>query len=159
MQTKSLPRTLWTNPVHFIACAFGIGALPFMPGTWATLAAVPVCLALAQLPLWGYLLVTGAMILLGIFVCGKTNRDFGTEDHPACAWDEFASFPIVMIGIPLTGYFLALGVILFRILDIWKPWPIRWVDRHIHGGFGVMLDDVLAALASLAILHLILRWL
>lgn len=147
------PRSIWTNPLHFVACAFGFGALPWWPGTWATLATIPIVIALKQLPEWGYVAVTLAMVLLGVFVCGKANRDFGTEDHPACAWDEMASFPIALIGVPLTIYTVLAAVILFRFLDIIKPWPIRWLDRHIHGGIGVMLDDVVAALCTLVILH------
>lgn len=139
--------------MHFVACAFGIGALPWMPGTWATLAAIPICLALRHLPIWGYVTIVTAMVVAGIYLCGKTNRDFGSDDHPACAWDEMASFPIVMIAVPITWYTLAIGVILFRLFDIWKPWPISWVDQNLHGGVGVMLDDILAALFSLAILH------
>lgn len=152
-----LPRTIWTNPIHFIACAFGFGALPWMPGTWATLASIPIVLALKQGPEWLYLAIVLGMLLLGIYVCGVTNRDFGTEDHPACAWDEMAAFPLVMIAIPLTWYYLLIGIALFRLFDIWKPWPIRWFDRHIHGGLGVMLDDVIAALVSGITLYAIHR--
>jgi phosphatidylglycerophosphatase A len=154
---RTLPRTIWINPLHFIACGLGFGALPWMPGTWTTLAAIPLVFALHLLPLWGYLSITLALILLGIYVCGVTNLDFGTQDHPACSWDEMASFPLVMAGVPLTWYYLALGFMLFRLFDIWKPWPIRWVDQHIHGGLGVMLDDVLAALCSLIILQALMR--
>jgi phosphatidylglycerophosphatase A len=151
-------RTIWTNPIHFVACAFGFGALPWMPGTWATLASIPLVLAFKQFPEAIYIAITAAMIIVGIYLCGVFNRDIGATDHPACAWDEMASFPIVMIGIAPTWYALALGFILFRFFDILKPWPISWCDRHIHGGFGVMLDDVVAALISLAILHGIICW-
>lgn len=153
---QNLPRSIWTNPIHFVACALGFGALPWMPGTWATLAAVPIVVALKQFPEWVYLSITGIMILLGIYVCGVANRDFGTDDHPACAWDEMASFPLVMIGVPFNIYYLIAGVVLFRFLDILKPWPIRWLDRNIHGGLGVMLDDIAAALCSCIILHAVM---
>ena len=146
-------RTIWTNPIHFTACAFGFGALPWMPGTWATLAAIPLVIALKHFPEWLYVLVTIILVLAGIYLCEVFNRDIGTDDHPACAWDELASFLIVMIGAPTTAFYLILGFSLFRGFDILKPWPIRWCDRNIHGGIGVMLDDVLAALFSLAILH------
>ncbi len=149
---QSLPRTIWTNPLHFIACAFGFGALPWMPGTWATLACIPIVLALKHFPEWFYFMITAGMIILGIWVCGVTNRDFGTDDHPACAWDEMASFPIVMFHISAIWWHLLLGVILFRFFDILKPWPIRWVDRNWHNGFGVMMDDVLAAIFAWIIL-------
>ncbi len=152
--TQTSLRTIWTNPIHFIACAFGFGALPWMPGTWATLAAIPIVLALKQFPEWTYIGVTAVMVVLGVYVCGVFNRDIGALDHPACAWDEMASFPLVMIGVPPTWYYLALAFVLFRFLDIIKPWPISWCDQHIHGGIGVMLDDVIAALLALAIMHL-----
>ena len=97
--------------------------------------------------------------MLGVYLCGKTNRDFGTDDHPAAVWDEIATFPIVMIVIPLTWYYLLLGFLLFRIFDIWKPWPIRWIDKNIHGGIGVMLDDVLAAVFAWVLLYLVSRFL
>jgi len=155
MTTQKLPRSVWTNPIHFIACGFGIGALPIMPGTYATIAAIPLYLMLVKLPLLAYITITIALNALGVWLCGKTNRDFGTEDHPAAVWDEIAAFLIVMIGVPITWYYIALGVALFRLFDIWKPGPIGWVDRNMHGGIGVMLDDILAALLSLAILQTI----
>jgi phosphatidylglycerophosphatase A len=85
-----------------------------------------------------------------------TNRDFGTQDHPAAVIDEFATFPIVMIGVPMQWHFVLAGFILFRLFDIIKPGPIGWIDKNIHGGFGAMLDDVVAAIFALIILHVIL---
>jgi phosphatidylglycerophosphatase A len=155
---RNAPKTIWTNPIHFIACAFGFGALPWAPGTWATLATIPIIIALKHFPDWVYLLITFAMILAGIYVCGVTNRDFGTEDHPACAWDEMASFPLVMFIVPLTFWHVVIAVVLFRFFDILKPWPIRWLDRHIHGGLGVMLDDVVAAIFSWLIMQIVIRF-
>ena len=153
MTMRSLPRSIWTNPIHFVACAFGFGTLPWMPGTWATLAAIPIVIALKQFPEWAYIAITLGMIALGVYVCGVTNRDFGTEDHSACAWDEMACFPLVMIGLPPNFLYLALAVILFRCFDILKPWPISWIDKNVHGGIGVMLDDVIAALFAFLILQ------
>lgn len=96
------------------------------------------------------------LFFIGSYLCEVTNRDFGTQDHPATVIDELATFPIVMIAVPMHWQFLLAGFLLFRFFDIVKPWPIRWVDKNIHNGFGVMLDDVLAAIASLIVLHLIL---
>ena len=149
------PRSVWTNPIHFIACGFGIGLLPIMPGTFATLAAIPLYLMLVKLPLWAYISITVILVIAGLWLCHVTNRDFGTDDHPAAVWDEISCFLIVMIAVPTTWYYIAIGFILFRLFDIWKPGPIGWVDRHVHGGIGVMLDDILAALFSLAILQII----
>jgi phosphatidylglycerophosphatase A len=151
-------RTIWTNPIHFVACAFGFGALPWMPGTWATLAAIPLVIALKHFPEAVYISISVALVLLGVYLCDVFNRDMGTEDHPACAWDEMSSFLLVMIFLPPNWYYLLIGFVLFRFFDILKPWPIGWVDRKVHGGFGVMLDDVIAALFSLIILHAI-AWL
>jgi len=147
-----VPRTIWTHPLHFLACGFGSGNLPIMPGTWGTLAAIPFYLIFAQLSLWMYITITILFNVIGILLCHIANRDFGTPDHPAIVWDEFAAFFIVMIGIPNTWYYITLGFIFFRLFDIFKPWPIRWVDQHIKGGIGVMLDDILAALISWFIL-------
>ena len=152
------PHSIWTNPIHFIACGFGIGTLPLMPGTFATLAAIPLYLWLSTLPWSFYLAIIVLMNIAGVYLCGKTNRDFGTDDHPAAVWDEIATFPLAMFLVPPTWYFILLGFLLFRLFDIWKPWPIGWVDKNVHGGFGVMLDDILAALATWIILQSVI-WL
>lgn len=149
------PHSIWTNPIHFITCGFGIGASPFIPGTLGTLFSVPLTIMLSHTPIWFYIIACVVMFAWGIYGCGKTNKDFNTSDHPAAVFDEIATFPIVMIGISLTWYYLLIGFILFRFFDIVKPWPIRWFDQNVHGGFGVMFDDLLAALASYAILLII----
>ena len=149
-------QSVWTNPIHFITCGFGIGTIPFMPGTLATLASIPLCLILSRFSLITYCVVTLCLVIAGIFLCQKTNKDFGCDDHPGAVWDEFASFPIVMISVPKTWYFFMLGVVLFRILDIYKPGPIGWLDKHIHGGVGVMLDDVVSAMVAWALLQAII---
>ncbi len=152
---KEIPRSVWTNPIHFIACGFGIGALPIMPGTYGTLFGVLVYLVIQQFSLATYIIIILLMNLIGVVICQITNRDFKTDDHPAAVWDEIATFPIVMIAIPFTWYYLVLGFLLFRLLDILKPGPIGWIDRNVHGGIGVMLDDILAALVSWGILQFI----
>ena len=149
---KQAIKSIWTNPLHFIACGFGVGASPWMPGTLGTLLGVGLYKLLVCLPLPLYALATILLILIGIPLCAKVNRDFGTHDHPAAVWDEIATFPLVMLGLPNTLFYLVLGFALFRLFDIWKPGPIGWVDRHVHGGVGVMLDDVLAALFAWGVL-------
>lgn len=147
------PHSIWTNPIHFITCGFGIGAFPFFPGTVATAFAIPLVILLSHTAWWFYLSICCLMFLSGIYLCGITNRDFGTDDHPAAVWDEIATFPIAMLGIPVTPFFLLIAFVLFRFFDIVKPGPIRWVDKNMHSGFGVMLDDLLAALATLILMH------
>lgn len=154
MNTFKMNRLIWEDPWTFIACGCGIGLLPMMPGTYATFAAAFLYLLLVQLPLPIYIAIVVLMNAGGIWLCGRANKAFGTDDHPAAVWDEIAAFPIVMIAVPFTWYTILLGTLLFRIFDIWKPGPIRWVDKNIHGGVGVMLDDIMAAIASWIILQL-----
>jgi len=155
---NKLPGSVWTNPLHFIGCGFGVGAVPWMPGTFGTLVGVVAVLLMRPLSLWAYIAVTTALVLVGIYLCHVTNRDFGTHDHSGVVWDEIATFPIVMIAIPKTGYWLLAGFVLFRIFDIWKPWPISWLDREVHGGLGVMIDDVVAAIFAWAPLFIVYKF-
>ena len=147
------PRSIWRNPIHFIACGFGTGAFPFMPGTIGTLAAIPLTLILSSLSWQGYLIACILLFILGVITCHITNNDFGTQDHPAAVIDELATFPVTLFALPKTWPFIIAAFILFRFFDIVKPGPIRWVDKIVHGGFGVMLDDLMAALITLGILH------
>ncbi|EKD44859.1 MAG: hypothetical protein ACD_70C00203G0002 [uncultured bacterium] len=156
-KVPSPPHSIWTNPIHFIACGFGIGSFPFFPGTLATLAAIPfTIIMLSHLTIILYFIVCAVLFFVGVYCCGVTNRDFKTDDHPTACFDEIATFPIVMAGVPCTWYFLLIGFLLFRFFDIVKPFPICWIDQNIHGGIGVMLDDLLAAIFSLVILQGIL---
>ncbi len=150
-------KQIWRHPLHWITCGFGVGLLP-APGTFGTLLGVLLYLLLHRLPLGWYLLIVAVLNSAGIFMCGKVNRDFKTDDHPAAVWDEIAAFPIVMIGVACTWYWIAAGFLLFRLFDIFKPGPIGWLDRHVHGGFGVMIDDIAAAIASLACLQLFIHF-
>ena len=152
--TKSVPHSVWTNPTHFITCVFGIGCLPHMPGTWATLTSLILCTVLFPLGTTPYTIITVLLCLCGIWLCEKTNNDFGTTDHPATCFDKFASFPICLIGLPFQWPYLLAAFLLFRFFDIIKPPPINIIDQKIHGGLGVMLDDIVAALFTLIILHL-----
>jgi phosphatidylglycerophosphatase A len=144
---------IWHDPLHFITCGFGLGMLP-APGTWGTLLGVVIYLIIHPAPLWLYIVIVVILNVAGVFMCDKVNKDLNTDDHPAAVWDEVAAFPIVMIAVPLTWYWVVIGFILFRIFDIFKPGPLGWLDRNVHGGFGVMIDDVAAALISLAILQI-----
>lgn len=153
MNTFKRERLIWTNPWVFVACGFGIGTLPIMPGTYATFASAFFCLLLMKLSMFYYVIITVVANVVGVWLCGEANRIFGTDDHPAAVWDEIGAFLIVMIGVPFTWYYILLGIALFRFFDIYKPGPIRWVENNIKGGMGVMLDDILAALASWIILQ------
>lgn len=155
MITFKQQQLIWTDPWIFIACGFGIGTLPVMPGTYATFASALLYLLLMKLPLTIYIAITIILNVAGFWLCDIANKAFGTKDHPAAVWDEIAAFLIVMIAVPFTWFYWLLGIILFRAFDIWKPWIIGWIDRNMHSGFGVMLDDILAAIASWIILQAI----
>ncbi|OGT31948.1 MAG: phosphatidylglycerophosphatase [Gammaproteobacteria bacterium RIFCSPHIGHO2_12_FULL_35_23] len=149
------PTTVWTNLIHFLAFGFGSGAIPFAPGTMGTLVAIPIYLLIAQLSLPLYLLMVLILFVAGIWLCEIAARDTGVHDHPGIVWDEIVGFLITMIGVPPTFKWILLGFILFRLFDIWKPWPIRTIDRKVKGGLGIMLDDVLAAIFAFVIMQLI----
>lgn len=143
------------NPVHFLALGMGTGCSPKMPGTIGTLAGVVIYVFLRDLDL----LVYGAMILLlflaGIWICGRTSRYLGVEDHPAIVWDEIVGYLLTMLAAPPGWIWPVTGFFLFRFFDICKPWPVSWADRQVSGGLGIMLDDLIAGIYSLLILQII----
>jgi len=155
----SLPRPDWRNPIHLAAFGFGSGAPRRAPGTWGTLAALVPYFALRELPLSAYLAVIVVAFLVGIYLCHKTSHDLGVHDHGGIVWDEFVGLWITLILLPPGWAWLLAGFVLFRFFDILKPWPIRWADKRVSGGFGIMLDDVLAGLYALALLQLAARYL
>ena len=157
-QQPHAPASVWRNPVHFLAFGLGSGAIPKAPGTWGTLAAVPFVLLWQQLPLAGYIAVLVISTLLGIWLCGRTARGLGVHDHGGIVWDEFVGLWLTMLLAPPGWLWLLAGFVLFRLFDIWKPWPISWVDKQVEGGLGIMLDDLIAGLMALLVL-LALQWL
>ncbi len=146
---------LFSHPLNFFSLGFGAGLAPFAPGTLGTLVAVPLYLLMAGLSLPAYLLITLATVLAGVWFCDVTARDLGVHDHSGIVWDEIAGFLITMIAAPEGWHWIIAGFAIFRLFDILKPWPIRWFDQHVHGGFGIMLDDVLAGVMSLLVLQMI----
>jgi len=153
MNKNSTPSSVWRNPIHFLAFGFGSGAMPFAPGTFGTLAALPIYLLMVPLSLWAYLAVVVVMTLLGIWLCHVTSRDLGVHDHGGIVWDEIVGYLITMIAAPPGWQWMVAGFVLFRFFDIIKPWPIGWADRRVHGGLGIMLDDVLAAVLAWVVLQ------
>lgn len=141
------------NPIHLLAAGFGSGLAARAPGTFGTLAALIPWWPLHFLPPIYYWLIIVAGFVLGIYLCGKTARDLRTHDHGAIVWDEFIGLWIALAWVPIDIIWIGAGFLLFRLFDIWKPWPIRWCDKNVHGGFGIMLDDVLAGSVALALLQ------
>lgn len=147
-------KLVFTNPIHFLAFGFGSGLAPFAPGTFGTLAAVPLYLLLAQLSLPVYLLLVVLSFIFGVWICGRAGDDLGVHDHGGIVWDEFVGLWITLIAAPAGWGWIVVGFLLFRLFDIWKPWPIGWADRQVSGGLGVMLDDVIAGIYALLLLQL-----
>lgn len=150
-----LKRLRLTNPWHILATGFGSGLSPKAPGTAGSLAAIPFCylLGFASMPLRAGIIL--AAFLIGVYACQKATDAIGIDDHGGIVWDEFVGMFITMALLPNTGAWLLAGFIVFRIFDIWKPWPIRPIDAHLKGGIGIMLDDVIAGVFSLAVLKAI----
>jgi len=152
-ETKMIPAEFArSNPWHWMAFGFGSGFSPKAPGTAGTLAAVPFAWLIAQLPPAGHVGVLALALLLGVIACGRTARDLGVHDHGGIVWDEFVGYWITVALLPATLFWLVAGFVFFRVLDIWKPWPIRLADKSVQGGFGVMLDDVLAGVIAAVLL-------
>lgn len=151
----ALTRVSLKNPWHFLALGFGSGLAPAMPGTFGSLAALPILFGYLYLPTFGQIIVASFACIIGIKICGRTADDMKMHDHSAIVWDEIAGMLITFIAIPLTLSNLLLGFLLFRLFDILKPWPISYFDKQVHGGLGIMLDDIVAGCLALAGLHVL----
>jgi phosphatidylglycerophosphatase A len=144
------------HPARLIALGFGAGLIPFAPGTFGTLLALPLYALLHPLLAPSdFLLVLAFLYLDGVWVCDKAGRDLGVEDHHAMVWDEVVAFLLVLFFTPPTLLWQAIAFVLFRLFDILKPGPIRPIERMFRGGFGVMVDDLVAAFFTLLCLALL----
>jgi len=145
------------NPIHFLSLGLGSGLLKPAPGTWGTLAALPLWLLLAEVSPALYVVIILLTFSLGIYFCGYTAKALGTHDHSSIVWDEFVGLWIALFLVPMTWTGIILAFIFFRLFDIWKPWPIAYFDKHMHGGLGIMIDDVIAGVFACCCTHLILQ--
>jgi phosphatidylglycerophosphatase A len=148
------PGLRWRSPVHLVAFGFGAGASPVAPGTLGTLAGLPLWLLLQPLDPAAYLAWVALGFLAGVWICGRTARELGVHDHPGIVWDEMVGLWLTLHLVPAHWGWVLAGVVLFRVFDILKPWPISFVDRRVEGGLGVMLDDVLAGAMAWVALQL-----
>ena len=147
---------LFKHPAHLIAFGFGAGLMPKAPGTWGTLVAIPFYfLALRFGGATAVLACALVLFVLGIWASAVAGKALGVADHGGIVIDEIAAFVLVLAFTPTGLIWLVVAFVLFRIFDITKPWPIRYFDRTLKGGFGVMFDDLLAAIAAIAILLLL----
>jgi len=148
-------RFLFAHPAHFLALGFGAGLAPVAPGTFGTLVALPLAALLrAFAPDSVYLIAVVIAFAVGVWAAGRTGRDLGVGDHGAIVWDEAVAFLLVLYFVGSDPIREAFAFLLFRFFDIVKPPPANFIDRHWHGGFGVMADDIVAAFYALLVLAL-----
>ncbi len=153
MTTSPSLKLLFSHPAHCCSLGFGSGLFPKAPGTAGSLLAIPLfLLAPAPISLIHALVVIALLFLLGVWCCGLTGKALGVSDHSAIVWDEMVAMWLILALIPHTAAWITAGFLLFRLFDIWKPFPIRQFDARLKGGFGVMFDDLLAAIYALAVL-------
>ncbi len=152
---QNVKQIVLRNPIHILSFGFGAGFSPIAPGTIGTLIAIPIYLVLASFSIIIYISFIIIMFITGCWASRRTADALGVPDHPGIVIDEIVGYLVTMLLVPLTWYWVVLGFLLFRIFDIWKPWPISQVDRHLKGGVGIMLDDLIAAIYSLLSLHIV----
>ncbi|MES9942590.1 MAG: phosphatidylglycerophosphatase A [Candidatus Thiodiazotropha sp. 6PLUC2] len=146
------------NPIHVLAFGFGTGMLPKAPGTYGTLVGIPAYLLIQPLPLIYYIALVSLAFVLGIWLCEVTSRDLGVHDHGGIVWDEIVGYLVTMTFAPEGWLWILVGFLLFRFFDIVKPWPIGWIDKRVGGGFGIMVDDLVAGLFAAGSLVLLNQW-
>jgi len=161
-------RALLATPAGWLACGFGSGLTPVAQGTFGSLAALLPWLLLRELSLPLYLVVLLIGFGVGVWACNVSGRALGVDDHRSLVWDEFigqwiALLPLLVSALlPASGFawwMLLAGFVLFRLFDVWKPWPISWLDRRVKGGMGVMVDDVVAGVFAAIVLAMGLQFL
>jgi phosphatidylglycerophosphatase A len=143
----------------FFAFGFGSGLSPFAPGTFGTLAAIPLYLIMIELSWPMYAFLTLIAFVVGVRLCDVTGARLGVHDYGGIVWDEFVGFWITMFLVPFSWQAVIIGFFVFRFFDIIKPWPIGWLDKQVSGGFGVMIDDVLAGIYSMLVMQVLVYYL
>jgi phosphatidylglycerophosphatase A len=156
MLPEGTRRALMKHPLGWVAAGFGAGFSPRAPGTVGSLAALlPWWFLLRHLPLPAYLAMLAATFALGCWAAHWTIRTTKIEDPGLVVWDEYVGMWIALLLAPPGWVWIVVGFGLFRLFDIWKPWPVSWADDKLHGGFGAMLDDAIAGLYALIVLQLL----
>ena len=155
---SAIPSRLLVHPEVLLATGFGSGLSPVAPGTAGTLVSLALFLVLGD-STWPLLFICLVGFVAGIWICQRTSDRLGVHDHGGIVWDEFIGMWLTLLWVPLNLTNIALGFVLFRLFDILKPWPIGPLDKRVHGGFGIMLDDVIAGVFANICLQVILRFL
>lgn len=150
MTTLPNLKFLFSHPAHFFALGFGSGLAKKAPGTFGTLVGIPLYLLLGSQPISTQLSILLLMFVLGVYLCDIAGKNIGVADHGSIVWDEIVAMMLVLVFTPLYWIWWGIAFVLFRLFDIWKPFPIRQCDAKLKGGFGVMFDDLLAAIYAIA---------
>lgn len=155
IQLSAMPSAVVQKIAFQFATFLSIGRLPKMPGTWATLATIPIAFGLMHLGPFAYMGITFLILILGVAACEVVESTSGKHDQGHLVIDEVVGYLITMTWLPITWQSFVFGFVFFRVLDIAKPFPINFLDRRMKGGLGVMLDDVAAGLFANVVLQLI----
>lgn len=145
-------KLLIAHPAHFLSLGFGSGLAKKAPGTFGTLAGLPIFWLISSYALSIQLTIISGLFLLGIYICARTGKALGVADDGAIVWDEIVAIMLVLAFTPLHWLWWLIAFALFRLFDIWKPFPIRQFDAKLKNGFGVMFDDLLAGIYAIAAL-------
>ncbi len=155
MANDKISHKVLRDPINFLAFGLGTGLSPVAPGTAGSLVGLALAWGTADIPLISRLVVAVALIVSGVWICGESARRIGVHDHPGIVWDEIAGIYAALLVVPPPLWAWALGFGLFRLFDVWKPWPIRDLDHRLKGGLGIMLDDLVAALYTALLLGIL----
>ncbi|RVU81383.1 phosphatidylglycerophosphatase A [Leucothrix sargassi] len=155
--------SVWEKLIYWLGIGLGSGLPKRAAGTWGTVGGLVVAIPMLALGFWGFLAVTVVGALAGSYICGKTSDLMGVHDDPHIVWDEWVGMWVSLLPILwlhfyddalLQGHQLSLlllyfaAFVAFRFFDILKPFPIKWVDKNVSGGFGILIDDILAGLMA-----------
>ena len=150
-------RDVFSHPAFFLATGFGIGLIPYAPGTCGSLLGILFYLALHSLDLmliWELVIIL-LFFFLALLACNITLEKFGISDHPELVIDETVAMMLLLITVPASSIWVIIAFLTFRILDIFKPWPISTIDAKIKSGLGVMLDDLVAVLIGGFLIYIV----
>ncbi len=140
---------LLQHPAHFFGLGFGSGLAPKAPGTFGTLVGYPLFWLISVYAFSTQLIIITFLFLIGIYFCDVTGKALGVSDHGGIVWDEIVAMMLVLAFTPNQWQWWLVAFLLFRLFDIWKPFPIRQFDAKLKNGFGVMFDDLLAAIYAI----------
>ncbi|NQY43204.1 MAG: phosphatidylglycerophosphatase A [Legionellales bacterium] len=143
---------VWRNPIYFLGFGFGLGLFPKMPGTFGTLGAIPLYLLILDFSLVNYVVLCTILFILGVYICTITEIDSGIEDNPKIVWDEIVGFLVALSVTPVSIYWIIYAFVVFRVLDIIKPWPIYIIEKKTSSGLSIMIDDLVAGIMTALII-------